>query len=208
MVPRSRVGKWPDNGRHDQNGRLLARAILAEMQEIAERMRGDDLLADPDLVAADRDCPDAEIRPLMRHAGMRQHLHCGGGAAHQRRVPDQRPGMAEPAPRRFGHQPNWSQDVAVCLVCIVKHDSLPCAPLSRSRGYRGTSNRNGRPLRSIYRRDHPIAKTSYFQRYICLDKALGNGAHGCIAQPIRKKRRRFVIVPYRTHGIAARSGER
>ena len=84
--------EMPGQRRHDQHRRLVARRILAEMQQVAERMRGDDLFADRDFLAVDRYRLDAEIRPLMRHAGVGQQLHRRGGAAHARHVADRRPG--------------------------------------------------------------------------------------------------------------------
>ena len=113
--------------RHDQHGRLVACQILAEMQQIAERMRGHDLFADGDLGAVDRYALDAEIRPLMRQSGVRQQLHRGGCTADKRHVPDRQPGLAEPLAGGPGHQPNGTEYVVLSLVGVVKHmSSLLC----------------------------------------------------------------------------------
>ncbi len=113
--------EMPGKRRHDQHGRLVAGRILAEMQQVAERVRGDDLLADRDLLAVDRYRSDAEIRPLMRHAGVGQQLHRRSGAAHARHVADRQPWMAEPVAGGLGHQPDRPENVVLCLVGVVKH---------------------------------------------------------------------------------------
>src|SRR5882762_2540932 len=46
---------------NDQDDRLVARPILMEMEQVAKRIGGDDLLADCHLCTCDRYGPDAEI---------------------------------------------------------------------------------------------------------------------------------------------------
>ena len=115
---REMAGKRCDN----EERRLVAGCVLAEVQEVAEWMRGDDLLADRDLPTVDRDLADAEIRPLVRHASVRQQLHRCRGAANERQTPDHRPGMVEPTPKSLGHQANRAENVVVRLVRVVQHE--------------------------------------------------------------------------------------
>ena len=115
--------KMPGERRHHQHRRLLAGPILAEMDEVAERMRSDGLLLDGDFPALDRDRADAKIRPLMRQVGMGEQVHRRGGAAHARQVADRQPRMAQPVMGGPGHQPDRPEKVLLCLVGVVKHMS-------------------------------------------------------------------------------------
>src|SRR5271166_4950856 len=79
MVGQQRLDGAPQQGREvarerrdDQDGRPYAGGILAEVEQVAKRIGGDDLLVDGNLLATDRDGADAEIGPTMRHAGVRQ----------------------------------------------------------------------------------------------------------------------------------------
>ena len=93
------------------------------MEQVAKRIGDDDLLADCHLCAGDRYRSDAEIGPVVRHAGIGQQLHHGRGAANTRRISDQRPRMVEKTPESLGHQPNRTEYVVVYLIGLVQHKS-------------------------------------------------------------------------------------
>src|SRR5438105_4096079 len=158
--------------RHDEDRRLVAGFILAKMQQPAERVRGDDLFGDPDLLAVDGHLADAEIRPIVRHPGIGEQLHRRRRAPHQRSILYERPWLGQHASEKLGHQANRGEYVAVYLVSVVEHISsnLP-APVF------GNSKLSKRfPFRSIPRRNHPIAKLLSFQGYICIASHLGKSA--------------------------------
>src|SRR6266404_6261922 len=108
---------------NDQDDRLFARPILTEMEQVAKRIGGDDLLGHSNRFTLDRYCPDAEIGPVMRHAGVGQQLHRGRSAANTWRIPDQRPRVVEKTPESLGHQPNRTEYVVVYLIGLVQHKS-------------------------------------------------------------------------------------
>src|SRR5438552_10194848 len=99
----------------------------------------------------------------MRHAGIGQQFQCGRSTSNERRVSDERPWLVEKTPKRLGDQSNWTEYVVVYLVGLVKHKPSP-VPIAPDR--ERLENRNGSPLRSIIRRDHPTSKIALFQEYI------------------------------------------
>ena len=113
----------PGKRRHDEHGRLVAGPFLAEMQELAERMRGNDLFGDRDLLAVDvtlrmpksgRSC---DIPALDSSSIAAAALRTSGAFS------DQRPWLGQHAAEKLGHQANRGEYVAVCLVGVVKHIS-------------------------------------------------------------------------------------
>src|SRR6266404_28544 len=108
---------------NDEYRRLIPCAILAEMQQVAEGVRGDDLLGDRDLLAVNRYGPNAEIWSLMRHSGIGQELHRRCGASNERGILDKRPRLGKHTAEKFGHEANRGEYVALCLVSVVKHIS-------------------------------------------------------------------------------------
>jgi len=109
-------------GRDDQNRRSFTDLFLAEMKQAAKRIGGDDLFGDGHLSALDDYGPNAEIRPVMRQAGVGQQLHRRRSASNERCIGEQWPWLVEETPESLGHQPNWTEDVVVSLVRLVKHE--------------------------------------------------------------------------------------
>src|SRR6202030_1662633 len=109
--------------RHHEYRRLVPGFILAKMEELAERMRGNDLFGHANLLAADDHLVDAKFRPIVRHAGIGKQLHRCRRAPHQRSILDQRPWLGQHAAEKLGHQANRGEDVAVYLVSVVEHIS-------------------------------------------------------------------------------------
>jgi hypothetical protein len=92
------------------------------MEQIAERVGGNDLLGDRNLFAPDCYRADAELGPLMRHAGVREQLHRSRSTSYKGRIPNERPRLAENTPESFGQQPDWKEHVIVYLVGLIKHE--------------------------------------------------------------------------------------
>jgi hypothetical protein len=72
-------------------------------------------------LALDHHGTNAEIGPMMQHAGVGQQLHCGRSASNHRRIGEQRPRLVEQTPESLGHQPDRTEHVVVYLVSLVKH---------------------------------------------------------------------------------------
>ena len=113
----------PRKRRQDEDCGLVADRLLAEMQEVAEGMGGDDLLGDGDLAAVDRYRANAEIRPVIRHPGIGEQLHRGCSASDKWRILDQRPRLGQHTAEKFGHEAYRGENVAVYLIGVVKHIS-------------------------------------------------------------------------------------
>jgi len=116
--------------RDDQDRRRFADFFLAEMKQAAKRIGGDDLFGDGHLSALDDCGPNAEIRPVVRQAGVGQQLHRRRSAAHQRRIREQWPWLVEQTAESLGHEPNRTEHVALYLVGLVKHQPS-YAPIPR-----------------------------------------------------------------------------
>ena len=122
-MPRSKVAKWPDSGATSSTrGCVGSHAVLAEMQQIAERVRDARPPRTATRAAAISIDVNAEVGPLVPHAGARHHLAGGGGAAHQRMMRDQRPGcwLSMPCAARAIHRIG-AQRVGVRLIGFIKH---------------------------------------------------------------------------------------
>src|ERR1700720_456582 len=119
--------------RHHEYRRLVAGFILAKMEELAERMRGNDLFGHANLLSADDHLVDAKFRPIVRHAGIGKQLHRCRRAPHQRSILDQRPWLGQHAAEKLGPQSNRGEYVAVYLVSGVEHiaSNLPAPALGK-----------------------------------------------------------------------------
>ena len=156
----------------DQHCRLVAAFFLAEVQQVAKRMRGHDLLGDADLCIIERDAADPEIGPVVRQAGVGQQLHRRRRASHERKILDQRPWLGQNAAQEFRHKTDWGEHIALCLIGVVKHiSSSDTAPELANLQTVDTV-----PVSIDRKASDPNSKCSMFQGYIWLDNSLRKSA--------------------------------
>src|SRR5439155_7840733 len=122
-----------------------------------ERMRGNDLFGDANLLAVDNHVADAEFRPIVRHAGIGELLHRRCRAPHQRSILYERPWLGQHAAEKLGHQANRGEYVAVYLVSVVEHISsnLPAPALG-----------NLQTVETVPISIHPKAKSSHPKTFV------------------------------------------
>ena len=118
--------------RDQQDARLRLLDVLLEVQQGAERRDMRRLLGDRDLPVADRHPVDPERRALVGEPRARDQL-IGRREIAQRRRADRtgKEPAAKPPGGAGGKRADRSHDVAMCLICLIKHP-LPAARSARS----------------------------------------------------------------------------
>jgi hypothetical protein len=125
--------------RDDQEPRTLVDAVARKMLELAERLADQDLLVNPNLLAADLDAVDAELGLPARSGGMGENLEARRHHRAHRAIAERIGGIAQPSGAQTRELARTCEKRTLHFIGVVEHRTsfLPSGRTHVARGVTG-----------------------------------------------------------------------